>query len=392
MPFYFRKSVSAGPFRFNFSKGGVGLSVGVRGLRFGTGPRGHYVHAGRNGFYYRASLGRAGQPTTTTDADRPRSRVPLLVPDEPGVKMVDIESGDVGSMRDEAFGDLLDEINTKQRLPRLATILGLGTAALGVGACFALGTPGLVVFFLVLPAWALGLWLDSYRRATVLFYDLDDEIEQIYTDVTASFDAISACAGKWHIEAGGTVEDITTWKRNAGASHLVRKKSTALAYKLPRVVKSNVTPPSLGVGRQVIYFMPDVALVEDGNRIGAVGYGDLNIAWHASNFIEEGKVPRDSHIIGYTWKHPNRSGGPDRRFKDNYQIPICEYEAMHLTSDSGVNEIVELSHTGLVEPFARALKSLQPREKATHSTRDVLLQQLSQRLSNLPPLPVNQTQ
>ncbi|MFW8645427.1 DUF4236 domain-containing protein [Rhizobium beringeri] len=35
MPFYIRKSISAGPFRFNFSKGGVGVSVGVKGLRVG---------------------------------------------------------------------------------------------------------------------------------------------------------------------------------------------------------------------------------------------------------------------------------------------------------------------------------------------------------------------
>ena len=46
MPFYLRKSVSAGPFRFNLSKSGVGVSVGVKGLRIGTGPRGHYIHAG----------------------------------------------------------------------------------------------------------------------------------------------------------------------------------------------------------------------------------------------------------------------------------------------------------------------------------------------------------
>ena len=51
MPFYLRKSISAGPFRFNFSKGGVGALIGVRGLRIGTGPRGHYVHAGRGGVY-----------------------------------------------------------------------------------------------------------------------------------------------------------------------------------------------------------------------------------------------------------------------------------------------------------------------------------------------------
>ncbi|MDL2408882.1 DUF4236 domain-containing protein [Rhizobium calliandrae] len=61
MPFYTRKSVKAGPFRFNFSKGGVGVSIGVRGLRIGAGPRGHYVHAGRGAFYYRASFGSAGK-------------------------------------------------------------------------------------------------------------------------------------------------------------------------------------------------------------------------------------------------------------------------------------------------------------------------------------------
>lgn len=58
MGFYIRKSVSAGPFRFNLSHSGLGVSVGVRGFRIGSGPRGNYVHMGRGGLYYRASLGR----------------------------------------------------------------------------------------------------------------------------------------------------------------------------------------------------------------------------------------------------------------------------------------------------------------------------------------------
>jgi hypothetical protein len=56
MGFYLRKSVSVGPLRFNLSKSGVGVSAGIRGLRFGTGPRGNYVHMGRHGIYYRATL------------------------------------------------------------------------------------------------------------------------------------------------------------------------------------------------------------------------------------------------------------------------------------------------------------------------------------------------
>src|SRR5258706_12447133 len=56
MGFYLRKSITVGPFRFNLSNSGVGVSVGVRGFRVGTGPRGNYVHLGAGGIYYRASL------------------------------------------------------------------------------------------------------------------------------------------------------------------------------------------------------------------------------------------------------------------------------------------------------------------------------------------------
>jgi hypothetical protein len=42
--------------RFNLSKSGVGASIGIKGLRFGTGPRGNYIHIGAGGVYYRASL------------------------------------------------------------------------------------------------------------------------------------------------------------------------------------------------------------------------------------------------------------------------------------------------------------------------------------------------
>ena len=40
MAFYYRKSVNLGPFRLNLSKSGLGYSVGGRGFRVGTTPRG----------------------------------------------------------------------------------------------------------------------------------------------------------------------------------------------------------------------------------------------------------------------------------------------------------------------------------------------------------------
>lgn len=357
LPFYIRKSVSAGPFRFNFSKGGVGVSVGVKGLRVGTGPRGHYIHAGRGGLYYRATLGNAGRsrPSAVLQQQSPSPQVTF---DNNDVAMIEIDSGDVMHMQDEAFSELLSEINSKAAQTRMSAALAWTAIVIGVLAGMATGGPGLLLCILALPGYMIGNWFDSYRRTTVLYYDLEGDAETAYNRLAAGFDGLSGCAVKWHIEAGGAVQSLTAWKRNAGASHLVNRKATTLAYKLPAVIKSNLTPPALHVGKQTMFFMPDIVLVQDGSRVGAVNYADLNVRWQDSRFIETERVPSDARVVDHTWAHPNKSGGPDRRFKNNRQIPICLYEAMHFTSNSGVNELVEFSRTGVAAAFVEGCRML----------------------------------
>lgn len=71
----FRKGLRFGPIRINLSKGGIGVSAGVKGLRIGTGPRGNYVSAGAHGVYYRKTFGQrrpsaagSGPPNATPAA------------------------------------------------------------------------------------------------------------------------------------------------------------------------------------------------------------------------------------------------------------------------------------------------------------------------------------
>lgn len=355
MPFYIRKSVSAGPFRFNFSKAGVGVSVGVRGLRIGTGPRGHYIHAGIGGLYYRSTVRRAGRRGAVAEA---APQIPRELYNQNDVAMVEIESGDVIQMRDETFGELLDEINEKNKQVRMSAVFCWTGIVFGLISGLASGGIGLVLVLLGLPGFLIGRWLDSYRRSTVLYYDLEGDAEDAYQQLARGFDGLLECAGKWHIEAGGAVPNLTVWKRNAGASHLVKKNTTNLSYLLPSVIKSNVTPPALGVGKQTLFFLPDIVLVQDGSKYGAVPYGELTLNWQSTRFIEEGRVPSDASIVGNTWKHPNKNGGPDRRFRDNRQIPICLYETVHFQSSSGVNELVEFSRTGKTAAFAEGCDRL----------------------------------
>jgi len=60
MGFYIRKAFTAGPFRFNLSQWGVGVSVGGKGARLGIRPNGQlYGHAGRYGLYWRENFTKA---------------------------------------------------------------------------------------------------------------------------------------------------------------------------------------------------------------------------------------------------------------------------------------------------------------------------------------------
>lgn len=361
MPFYIRKSVTAGPFRFNLSKSGIGVSAGVTGFRIGTGPRGHYVHAGRGGLYYRSSIpsGRTRPVKTSQPLGAPATpRSPPRYA-EPNVEMLRVSSTDVLQMEDARYAEILSELNAKQNSTSMRVVLGWGAAALALFATLVGGIAGFGAgLVLVTIAILVGGWLDSFGRTSVLMYDLEDEALGAYEDVTRAFDAMAGCVGKWHVDAGGAVRDIHTWKRNAGAAHIVDKRPTTFSYSLPRVITSNVTPPAIQSGKETLYFLPDFLLVVESGKVGAVSYDALSIRAQESAFVEEGHVPGDTEILWHTWKHPNKNGGPDRRFANNFQIPVCRYESIYLTSSNGLNELLQVSRCGVTAPFAQAIDRL----------------------------------
>lgn len=56
MGLFFKKSKSFGLLKLNFSKSGIGMSFGVKGLRISKNSKGTYLNAGKNGVYYRKKI------------------------------------------------------------------------------------------------------------------------------------------------------------------------------------------------------------------------------------------------------------------------------------------------------------------------------------------------
>jgi hypothetical protein len=51
----------------------------------------------------------------------------------------------------------------------------------------------------------------------------------------------------------------------------------------------------------------------------------------------------------------NKSGGPDRRFRDNRELPVCAYEEIRLQSATGLNEVLQVSRTGVAVRLQHAI-------------------------------------
>lgn len=194
MGFYLRKSIGVGPLRFNLSKSGIGVSAGVKGLRFGVGPRGNYVHMGRSGLYYRAIL-----PRSTA------SRKPLIQPDLPSSPQIppgthapleEIESAHVSEIVDSSSRELLDELNRKRAKMRLWPIVAIASVMiLGLGASSNWPT---WLLSILLVAGTVGTYLahsrDALEKTVVLFYDFDPDMEAAYAHLHSAASQLANCA------------------------------------------------------------------------------------------------------------------------------------------------------------------------------------------------------
>jgi hypothetical protein len=218
------------------------------------------------------------------------------------------------------------------------------------GEPFALGLAAVTV--------ALSAFLsrvDEQRKTVVIMYDLDDHVVAPFQTFAQEFDKLATASRIWNVETAGRTDD---WKRNAGASHLITRKLARLSYGVPRVIKTNVDLPCIEGGRQNIYFLPDIVLVTEGNRAGAVSYEQLVILWSNTVFLEDDGVPTDAQVVGQTWQYVNKKGGPDRRFKNNRQIPKVLYQQMGVQGTGGLQKILQVSHAADRSGFDSALVGL----------------------------------
>lgn len=191
MGLYLRKSVRVGPLRFNLSKGGIGVSAGIKGLRVGTGPRGNYVHMGARGIYYRATIPSGAtrpRPVSPRGSVRPVPGAQHSLPSPPQSPeisrthgpMVDIDSADATTIVDSSSQALLEELNTKKKRWRMWPGVAMVSALVLLIAAGNEAPDWALVMLALLSVGAISAThlKDQLRKTVVLMYELDEPMEK----------------------------------------------------------------------------------------------------------------------------------------------------------------------------------------------------------------------
>lgn len=367
----FFRSVKFGPLRFNFSTSGIGVSAGIRGLRIGSGPRGAYINAGSHGFRYRASLG-SRAPGASARTQEPS--LPVAAPSDV-IGATVYETRDVMQLTDTTATELLNVLNAQAgHRSRWPWALVAGLVVIGFGFSRVAPNPPLWASYalgvaLVLLSCAVGwvAWHDRLRKLTVLFYDLDSTTERAFESFNKVWQTIAGVRNLWAIPQTQRYADK---KYHGGASTGIFRNATQLRFGAPENVRCNIAIPLLLANNTTtLAFYPDRLLVFRANQVGAVSYSALQARTSGTRFNEEQRVPSDTLVVGRTWRYVNKSGGPDRRFKNNPEIPVCSYSDLELSSESGFSAYFMASKPNTFDIVPKAIELLRVLER--HSREEV---------------------
>jgi len=351
MGVYLRSNLKAGPFRFNLSQSGIGVSAGVPGFRVGTGPRGNYVRVSARGVSYRATV--ASRPAASRSpipagrgARHPGS--PATLPGSVAVQEIPAATVEElqGSNPSEFIAQLQAAARRRSAWPWAAALAVLVSAPL-----------------LMLPMLILGplvYWLYQRDRAAqriVAFYDFESQPGEHFARLIDAAEEVQQSHRNWAITASGAVVTTTQHKMNSGASAIVKRKPATVNMNGPRELVTNIAVPSFHCGAHRLYLLPDRVLVKHRGSFADLPYRELSAVVSDLRFHESGPVPRDSQQVGTTWQYVNVKGGPDRRFKNNPKRRIMLYGRVTFTTRTGLNLQWDCSRAASARQLARAISS-----------------------------------
>lgn len=358
--------------KLNISKSGVSVSVGVPGASVTTGKKGTYLNAGLpgTGLSYRMRIDGVSKPVNPPSNSNvelfSKANSVLSKPASKILKSLSIDEltsesmrglkNEIDNVQRERSNICAEQMSAKRRRDRLQADLRRITR-----------NPFRRLFQKIqleqikldIEKSEIQANILSNRLSDTMLtfaFDLDEQIESAFETLDLAFEALTYVSHAWSIHSFNFVDQYQT--RSSADAKVDRKKGT-IRSKSPEFVKTQWTPLHFrGSGDVCVCILPSFILFENMARSYAVAdVLELQVRFRPFQFIEESLLPDDAEVIGHTWLHVNKDGGPDRRFSHNPKLPIVEYGIISFRTDTGFREEFMISDITAAQRFVNVFNS-----------------------------------
>lgn len=181
-----------------------------------------------------------------------------------------------------------------------------------------------------------------------LDYSFDDDQAHEYNRKLNAWLTLNESQQMWQVIQQ---KSVTNTKFNAGVSRNVNRINIRILKKPPYYISTNADVLQIKLRTELLLVLPDKIFIIRNSKVGAINYSDININASQIRFVENGTTPKDAQVVDHTWQYVNKNGTPDKRFKNNRQLPVCLYGMVRLTSPSGLNVELQCSNVQKIQNF-----------------------------------------
>lgn len=337
----------------NFSKSGISTTVGIPGASVNFGQNGTYLNTGipGTGLYNRQRIDTPQGQRRRVSTNSATYQTPENWNDASNLTSIGLQD-----LKDCIFEclqekeEIFNEIKKKERSLLLLKIANVISKALIFGLIFSYFKKSVE---------------ETKKYITDLKYDLSNckinidininpSIENAFTTLTRYFVDATSCSKIW---------DVTSYElenrqlTRSSAEMSIKRKEIKLNKKENSAIKSKFEALHLenANGGDLFFYPAFLYCYDNINSFSIIDIREIEVSLVCQQFLEEDSVPADSNIKKYAWYKSNADGSQDKRFKNNFQIPICEYGRIDITSKSGLKESFLFSNFSKASNFANAL-------------------------------------
>ena len=129
-------------------------------------------------------------------------------------------------------------------------------------------------------------------------------------------------------------------RENAGSTTRYERYLVKRKVKSPFYLNTKQRILQLKLKEETLIITPGLYLIINKSKVGITDASDITHTSKAAPYAETEDLPKDAQVLEYTWQYVNKDGSKDKRYKQNNQVPICNYGLLKMESENGFQLIL----------------------------------------------------